>query len=245
MNAVIYQNKLDLSCFIASSGAHVTRYRSRRHNCCTCRSCCRYGSEATSHVFDSSTSTPSLSPSRQLPSAPRCIAAGQLLRRHCCRRLLEARRNRRHPTFVRCWRRRRARTRSRCLCRRSLRRSLLRPESGSDRCRLIGEVAVFKHRYPKSYSNINLCWDERRRRREASKTMCPGKKNYIPFCRLCILCHSTMLYFLVVKSFIVASDGQLRITIIILRTSHYFLQKFVIFQLYLGTSRPRPQWTLC
>ena len=36
----------------------VTRFHSRRYHCRSCRSCCRYGSEVTSHVF--TTMTPAL-----------------------------------------------------------------------------------------------------------------------------------------------------------------------------------------
>ena len=55
------------------------------------------------------------------------------------------------------------------------------------------------------------------------------------FAKICILGQSTVLCFLVVKTVIAANDDQLRISIIILQTSHFFLQKLVKFQLYLGT----------
>ena len=47
----------------------------------------------------------------------------------------------------------------------------------------------------------------------------PEKNLYIPCCKLCILGHSTVLWFLVVKSFIIVFDDQLRISFIILQTS--------------------------
>ena len=48
---------------------------------------------------------------------------------------------------------------------------------------------------------------------------------YISFCELCILDHSAVLYLLFVKSFIVAYDGQLQTTLIILWTSHFLFFK--------------------
>ena len=52
-----------------------------------------------------------------------------------------------------------------------------------------------------------------------------GVNLYIPFCKLCILDHSAVLCFLVVKSFIAANDDQLQISFIILQTSHFFSSK--------------------
>ena len=94
---------------------------------------------------------------------------------------------------------------------------------------------VFRHRYPKSYSNINLYWQRGAKRRGPSihgymgvspeRYMGKSPENaYIPFWKLCTLGHSTVICFLVVKSFIVANDDQLRISFIILQTSQFFLQ---------------------
>ena len=44
----------------------------------------------------------------------------------------------------------------------------------------------------------------------------PRKRIYNPFCTLCILDHSTVLCFLVVKSFVVANDDLLRMSFKIL-----------------------------
>ena len=82
---------------------------------------------------------------------------------------------------------------------------------------------VFRYRYPKCYIKINLYW----RGGEAEAQSSEGDKGVYPpekfvFCKLCILDHSTVLRFLVVKSFIAASDDQLRISFIILQTSHFF-----------------------
>ena len=50
------------------------------------------------------------------------------------------------------------------------------------------------------------------------------KNVYIPFCKLCILRHSMVLYLLVVKSFNAVNDDQLRISFIILQTSNFFFK---------------------
>ena len=50
-----------------------------------------------------------------------------------------------------------------------------------------------------------------------------------------------MLYLLVVRSFIVANDVQLPITLIIMCASHFLLQTLLKFKLYLGQWRIQ-QW---
>ena len=63
----------------------------------------------------------------------------------------------------------------------------------------------------------------------------PGKRNYISICELCILGHSTLLYLLFVKSFIVAYDGQLRITLIrFVKKSFSLLKKSVTIRVMFG-----------
>ena len=52
----------------------------------------------------------------------------------------------------------------------------------------------------------------------------PPEQFFIPFGKLCILGHSTVLCFLVVKSFIVVNDGKLRII-----TAHNIVNKSFYF----------------
>ena len=81
--------------------------------------------------------------------------------------------------------------------------------------------------------------DERRPRREAPSTkyssleMSYQNKFHVSFCDLCILWHSVELYLLFVKNFIVAYDGQLQITLIILWTSHVVFFKSWLISNYI------------
>ena len=86
---------------------------------------------------------------------------------------------------------------------------------------------VFRHRYLKSYNNWRQAEAETRKAEDNVRAYIPRKKFYIQFCKLCILGHSTVLCFLVVKSFIVVNDGQLRIMLIILWTISFSSHKYV------------------
>ena len=104
-------------------------------------------------------------------------------------------------------------------------------------CLWEGPSVIFKHKYRKSYSNINFCLRRAEAERKAPRTKYRGYgENFLySICKLCILVHSTVICFLLVKSIIVANDDQLQITHVILWTSFFFLQKLVKFQLYFGT----------
>ena len=107
---------------------------------------------------------------------------------------------------------------------------------------------LFRHKYRKSYSSINLYW--RREEAEAQSAVkharvCSRKNLYFPFCKLYILGQSTVLRFQVVKSFIAANCDQLRISFIILQTIHFFLQKLVKFQIFVGQRGSWLQWHQC
>ena len=82
----------------------------------------------------------------------------------------------------------------------------------------------------KQRSNIFVSHKRRLRREEQStkygvRRYLIRKKRYILFWEMSNLGHSAVLYLLFVKSFIVAYDGQLRITLIILWPSYFLFIK--------------------
>ena len=94
---------------------------------------------------------------------------------------------------------------------------------------------VFRHRYPKSYIvTINFYWRRwETGRRKALRIKYRDMEGvspenfYIPFCKLCILSHSTVLCFLVVKSLIGANNDQLPKSFIISQTRHFFFKTWL------------------
>ena len=67
---------------------------------------------------------------------------------------------------------------------------------------------------------------------------CIPKKNvYIPFCKLCILDHSTVLRFLVVKRLIATNGYQLRISFLIFQTILFFFKSWLNSKFFSGNRR--------